>query len=125
MSLSMRNSLAKHVDFGFLKDAFPNPRELPVNIDMIMEKNHYFIIGEWKKPGEIISNGQEIMLKRLANIDKIKVLIITGNSDDMECYIDKVEQLYADGNKKLLGKGIEFFKALMSEWHKYATQGKL
>jgi hypothetical protein len=117
---AMRNSNAKHIDFGFMQGIFPNPRELPVNIDMIMEKNNKFIIGEWKKPSEKISLGQEIMLKNLAKRDNIIVLIIEGNSDDEECYVNKVEQLHTDGSRELLGEGKQFLLDLFSAWHKQA-----
>jgi hypothetical protein len=114
---AMRNANAKHVDFGFLKGMFPNPRELPVNVDMMMEKNHFFIVGEWKKPNEIISKGQEIMLMRLAAIQNVHVLIIEGSSDDTECYVNKVEEMHKDGRLQELGTGIEFLKILMKAWH--------
>jgi hypothetical protein len=96
---------------------FPNPRELPVNVDMMMEKNHCFIVGEWKKPNEIISKGQEIMLMRLAAIQNVHVLIIEGSSDDTECYVNKVEEMHKDGRLQELGTGIEFLKILMKAWH--------
>ena len=118
--LSMNKPNAKHVDFGFLKGMFPNPRELPVNVDMIMEKNHCFIVGEWKKPKETLSRGQEITLKRLAARRNIHVIIIEGSSDDTECYVNKVEEMYKDGRLKELGTGIEFLKILMKAWHTHA-----
>ena len=118
--LSMNKPNAKHVDFGFLKGMFPNPRELPVNVDMMMEKNHCFIVGEWKKPNEIISKGQEIMLTRLAAIRNVHVLIIEGSSDDTECYIYKVEEMHKNGKLEELGTGKEFLQNLMKAWHAYA-----
>ena len=115
--LSMNKPNAKHVDFGFLKGMFPNPRELPVNVDMMMEKNHCFIVGEWKKPKETLSRGQEITLKRLAARRNIHVIIIEGSSDDTECYVNKVEEMHKDGRLQELGTGIEFLKILMKAWH--------
>jgi hypothetical protein len=115
--LSMNKPNAKHVDFGFLKGMFPNPRELPVNVDMMMEKNHCFIVGEWKKPKETLSKGQEIMLMRLAARRNIHVIIIEGSSDDTECYVNKVEEMHKDGRLQELGTGIEFLKILMKAWH--------
>jgi hypothetical protein len=113
----MNKPNAKHVDFGFLKGMFPNPRELPVNVDMMMEKNHCFIVGEWKKPKETLSKGQEIMLMRLAARRNIHVIIIEGSSDDTECYVNKVEEMHKDGRLQELGTGIEFLKILMKAWH--------
>ena len=113
----MNKPNAKHVDFGFLKGMFPNPRELPVNVDMMMEKNHCFIVGEWKKPKETLSRGQEITLKRLAARRNIHVIIIEGSSDDTECYVNKVEEMHKDGRLQELGTGIEFLKILMKAWH--------
>ena len=117
---AMRKANAKHVDFGFLKGMFPNPRELPVNVDMMMEKNHCFIVGEWKKPKETLSKGQEIMLMRLAARRNIHVIIIEGSSDDTECYVNKVEEMHKDGRLQELGTGIEFLKILMKAWHAHA-----
>lgn len=119
---AMRNPNAKHIDFGFLKGAFPNPRELPVNVDMIMEKNNNFIIGEWKKPNEKISKGQEIMLQRLAGREKVIVLIIEGNSDDEECYVNTVSQMSSTGKIELLGEGKDFLVNLMTAWHVHARK---
>jgi hypothetical protein len=116
----MNKPNAKHVDFGFLKGMFPNPRELPVNVDMMMEKNHCFIVGEWKKPKETLSKGQEIMLMRLAARRNIHVIIIEGSSDDTECYVNKVEEMHKDGRLQELGTGIEFLKILMKAWHTHA-----
>jgi hypothetical protein len=113
----MNKPNAKHVDFGFLKGMFPNPRELPVNVDMMMEKNHCFIVGEWKKPKETLSKGQEIMLMRLAARRNVHVIIIEGSSDDTECYVNKVEEMHKDGRLQELGTGIEFLKILMKAWH--------
>jgi len=121
---AMRNSNAKHIDFGFMQGIFPNPRELPVNIDMIMEKNNKFIVGEWKKPNEQISIGQSIMLKNLAQRKDVIVLIIEGNSDNEECYVNKVEQLHPNGSKELLGEGKQFLLDLMQGWHEYARGEK-
>jgi hypothetical protein len=110
---AMKKPNAKHVDFGFLKGMFPNPRELPVNVDMMMEKGNSFIVGEWKKPKETLSKGQEIMLMNLARRDKMIVLIIEGSSDDTECYVNKVEQMHKNGSLEELGRGTEFLKNLM------------
>jgi hypothetical protein len=117
---AMEKPNAKHVDFGFLKGMFPNPRELPVNVDMMMEKGNSFIVGEWKKPKETLSKGQEIMLMNLARRDKMIVLIIEGSSDDTECYVNKVEQMHKNGSLEELGRGTEFLKNLMKAWHAYA-----
>jgi hypothetical protein len=125
MSLSMRNSLAKHIDFGFLKGSFRNLNELPINIDMLMEKNGYFVIAEWKKPGEHISRGQCIALERLAQMPRVTVLIITGNSDENECYINDIEQVTAKGKIVLVGNGLDFFCERMKGWYERASNGRL
>jgi predicted ATPase len=125
MALSMRNSLAKHIDFGFLKGLFRNLSELPINIDMLMEKNGYFVIAEWKKPGEHIPKGQMIALKRLAEMPRVNVLIITGNSDENECYINDIEQVTAEGKLVLVGNGLDFFRERMKGWYDRASNGKL
>ena len=63
---AMRNPEAKHLDFGELRGIIPeNPRFLPSNLDMILERHQQFFIGEWKRPNEPISKGQFILLSKL------------------------------------------------------------
>ena len=80
---AMRNPDAKHTDFTDLIGVIPsNPKLLPSNLDMVIERFGHFLIGEWKRPNEKISMGQEILLKRLATKDDIVVLLIEGDTDD-------------------------------------------
>ena len=68
MTTAMRNSQAQHTDFGFLQGVIPsNPKFMPSNVDMMLERKGKFFIGEWKREGEQISMGQKILLRALAS----------------------------------------------------------
>ena len=62
----MRNMFATHTDYGDFKGLIEsNPAFLPSNVDGIAERNGYFLILEWKRPGEKMSEGQKRMLHAL------------------------------------------------------------
>jgi hypothetical protein len=48
----------------------------------VLERNGWFLFGEWKRPGEQISEGQRIMLRALHKVPRVTVLIIEGDTDD-------------------------------------------
>lgn len=100
----MRNPNAPHIDFTELNGVYKN--YVPSNIDMMYERNGYFLVGEWKRPNESISIGQSILLKQLARQPRFLVIIIQGNTDD-KMHIDEFWLLKSDGTKKSLGKSLE------------------
>ena len=67
-------------DYGFLRGCFPG-KIAPSDFDLFVERNGYFLAGEWKRPGENTdATGQRRSieaLKRL-NPDRITVIRITG-----------------------------------------------
>lgn len=88
----MRNPDAKHIDYGFMKGIIKdNPKFMPSNIDGIVERNGQFLVMEWKRSGEKISKGQEILLRALAKTPCFTLMIITGDTDNginfINCFI--------------------------------------
>lgn len=79
----MRNPDAKHLDFSELQGVIPdNPKWLPSNIDMLMERKGKFLLCEWKREGEEFGGGQKLLLKALAAHPDFTVLIVQGNTDN-------------------------------------------
>ena len=119
----MNNPFATHIDFfqfkGLIED---NPKACPCNIDMIFERKARFLVGEWKRAGESISLGQEIMLKALSTNPSFKVLIIHGNTDD-ETEVKKFE-LIKNGKYITLGHSFEQLKYYVTLWYRWANGEK-
>ena len=77
----MRDSNAKHIDFGFLKGCIKNnPKAMPSDLDMILERRGRFLVAEWKRTGEKLSIGQKIMLRELSLNAYFSVIVIEGYS---------------------------------------------
>jgi hypothetical protein len=110
----MRNRFAPHIDFSDLDGLLGNI--LPSNIDMVIERHGYFLIGEWKKPNEKISKGQEILLKALARIPKFTVLIISGDTTD-KMVVHKFWKIQRQGSAVLRGEGFFEFRDYLVDWY--------
>jgi hypothetical protein len=79
----MRNPNAKHLDFSDLQGVIPdNPKWLPSNIDMLMERKGKFLLCEWKRENEEFGGGQKRLLKALAAHPDFTVLVVQGNTDN-------------------------------------------
>ena len=118
----MRNPDAKHTDFADLIGVIPsNPKFLASNLDMVMERFGQFLVGEWKRPGEEISKGQEILLKRLASKDEFVVLIIEGDTDD-GMNVNNIEALNASGGLVEIGRTTEELKRFIRFWYEHAEK---
>ena len=112
----MRNSNAAHVDFGFLRGSVKqNAAIIPSNVDMILETNFHFLIGEWKRDGEEISKGQKVLLQRLSLLPKFTILVIYGYSNDKERHIDNFYKLDNDILRKQ-GNGEKELKEYINNW---------
>ena len=116
----MNNPYATHVDFFQFKGLISsNPKVTPCNLDMIFERKKKFLVGEWKRENESMSQGQGILLKNLANLDAFTVLIIRGNTDeDME--VSKIEQINKDGTVTVVGKSADDLKEYLTLWYDMA-----
>lgn len=112
----MRNSQATHVDFGFLRGSVKqNAAIIPSNVDMILETNYHFLIGEWKRDGEEVSKGQKILLNRMSTLPNFIVLIINGYSDGNNRSINDFYELH-DTFLKKKGHGEDELKNYVNEW---------
>ena len=113
----MRNRQAPHIDFADLVGLMD--KRLPSNIDMVMERHGKFLIGEWKRPNEEISLGQQILLKQFAKLPNFTVLIVVGDTDN-GMNISKVWQLRYDESWSFIGSSTKDFKDYLMAWDKNA-----
>jgi hypothetical protein len=119
---AMRNPDAKHTDFSALVGVIPsNPKFLASNLDMVMERYGQFLVGEWKRPNEEISKGQEILLKRLAGKEDFVVLLIEGNTDD-GMVVTRIEAYTEIGLVMPIGKSVEDLKRFIQFWYEHAEK---
>ena len=121
----MRNSNATHVDFGFLRGSVKqNEAIIPSNVDMILETNFHFLIGEWKRDGEEVSKGQKILLNRMSTLPNFIVLIINGFSDNDNRVINDFYELH-DSFLKKKGNGEYELKEYIDKWFINANRLKV
>jgi hypothetical protein len=119
---AMRNPDAKHKDFGALIGLIPsNPKVLPSDIDMVYERNGYFLFGEWKRSGEYVSYGQRILLKNLAAQPKTIVLLIIGDTDD-GMRIEELHRFCSDGTTEYIGEGVNRLKEIILDWYEFVNE---
>ena len=115
---AMKNSRATHVDFGFLRALIAsNPKVMPCNIDMIFERKGHFLFGEWKRPNENMSIGQEIVLVNLAKYPMNTVLIITGDTDDNQARVTDIVKISSNGMFKQAGRSVDDLKNILNDWY--------
>jgi len=110
----MRDKYAPHVDFGELSGLLG--KVLPSNLDMVLERKGHFLFGEWKRDGEKISKGQEILLKSLSGLPRATVLVINGDSDD-GMRVERFWKVLSNGQCIECGKGLIAFKDYITEWY--------
>jgi hypothetical protein len=110
----MRDKYAPHVDFGELSGLLG--KVLPSNLDMVLERKDSFLFGEWKRDGENISKGQEILLKALSRLPNATVLVINGDTDN-GMRIGRFWRITPDGGYVESGKGLIAFKDYITEWY--------
>ena len=122
MTKGMRNSMAKHIDFGFLVGTIKsNVKAMPSDLDMLLERKGKFLVGEWKREGEKLSMGQKILLKSLAKQKNFTVLIIEGYSYDGNTEVKEIGIIKGERLKKL-AEGIEGLKGVIKRWYEYANK---
>jgi hypothetical protein len=120
----MRNVFATHTDYSEFKGLIPtNLAFVPSNVDGIAERNGQFLILEWKRPQEKVSDGQRIMLQALAAKPSFMVVIIYGNTDT-ETIIDSYWLLTPEGKPVKAGIGFESFKQFYRDWYALANGHK-
>jgi hypothetical protein len=119
---TMRNLDAKHIDFNAFEGLLWNPKALPSNIDMIIERNGHFLIGEWKQQYEDLSKGQEILLKALAKEKNKVVLLINGSTDNGITIVQDFYRICSDGEIKRRGRGLNNLLDLYRRWGRWANE---
>ena len=120
MAKLMRNMFATHTDYAEFKGLIPtNSQLVPSNVAGILERNGQFLILEWKRPGEKVSEGQRIMLQALAAKPSFMVVIIYGNTDE-QTVIDSYWLLTPDGKPVKTGIGFDSFKQFYRDWYTLA-----
>lgn len=113
---------AEHIDFGFLVGAIKsNAKALPSNIDGVYERRGKFLFLEFKKPGEKISLGQEILLKALAANQAMQVWIVTGHFKPEKIEFHRAEQLLPNGMMQIVAESMEALKFKINTWHDLAS----
>ena len=113
----MRNEFATHTDYGDFKGLIEsNPLFIPSNVDGIAERNGHFLIMEWKRDAEKVSEGQKRLLQALAFNPRFMVVIIYGNTDD-GTVIDSYWLLTPEGKPVKTGIGFESFKQFYKDWY--------
>ena len=113
----MRNMFATHTDYAEFKGLIEsNPLFIPSNVDGIAERNGHFLIMEWKRDAEKVSEGQKRLLQALASNPRFMVVIIYGNTDD-GTVIDSYWLLTPEGKPVKTGIGFESFKQFYKDWY--------
>jgi hypothetical protein len=121
---AMRNPDAKHIDFAEFVGLIPhNPKFLPSNLDMVLERKGKFLVGEWKRPSESISRGQEILLERLSDTGLAIVLIIEGDTDE-QMIVNKIQILTSAGLEDV-GETLEDLKNIIRNWYEWADKKRI
>jgi hypothetical protein len=117
---SLRSTLALKADYGDLIGLIPsNPKFSPSDLDGICERKGYFLVMEWKRPGEKASDGQKRLLQALAANPRFMVVVVIGNTDN-GTVVDEFWQYAPDGKCFLAGKGFNSFKEFYRLWYEFA-----
>ncbi len=121
---AMKNPQAVHIDFFKFKGLIAsNPKALPCNIDMVIERKEKFLVGEWKRDNEEVSLGQKILLRNLAKQPQFIVLLITGDTDD-EAVVTSFGRITKYGAFKHLGSSLDELKDFVTRWYEWADKGE-
>lgn len=117
----MRNPYATHTDYADFKGLIPdNPNFVPSNVDGICERKGKFLVMEWKREGEKVSKGQQILLQSLAAQHNFMVVVIYGDTDD-RTRIGKFYIVQPTGRCILAGNGFNMFKDYYKTWYDWAN----
>lgn len=119
---ALKNPDARHIDFEPFKGLIPNnPKLLPCDIDMVIERKGRFLAAEWKREGEVFSMGQSLMLEALSRVNEFTVLLVNGCSTNEEFYVSDFYEL-KDGKQLLSGCSANDLMAYIREWYARSDQ---
>jgi hypothetical protein len=124
---AMQNPQAPHLDFGFMSGWIAeSPKAMPSNLDMVMERNGNLLIAEWKRVGEKVSMGQQILLTNMAACANVCSFVINGHTDGGVPVVGSIFQIHPDApHCRLVATGIDGLKSIMCRWHKMASGIKI
>lgn len=114
----MRNPNAPHIDFTELTGLLG--KVVPSNLDMVYERKGSFLVAEWKRDGEKIPKGQEILLKALSGVPSFIVLVVNGWTEGGDMTVNTFWRVLPHGECVQSGKGLEEFKDYITEWYMMA-----
>ena len=116
----MRSRNASHIDYGAFFGLLPNnPKITPCDIDGIVERKGKFLVLEWKRKGEGMSEGLRRTLQALATTPNFQVWVIRGDTDEGL----KISQFFfvpPQGKPMLLGEGVDEFIRAYKLWFEWA-----
>lgn len=116
----MKNRDAPHIDYGAFLGLLPqNPKVTPCNIDGIIERKGKFLVLEWKRQGESMSEGLRRTLQALAGTPGFQVWVVRGDTDD-GLHIHSFYYVPPYGKPALLGEGVDEFITAYRLWYEYA-----
>jgi len=116
----MKNRDAPHIDYGAFLGLLPNnPKITPCNIDGIVERKGKFLVLEWKREGEAMSEGLRRTLQALAATPNFQVWVVRGDTDN-RLGIGRFYSVPPFGKPRLLGEGVDEFIAVYRLWYEYA-----
>ena len=114
----MRNPFALHVDFTEFQGLIEsNPKFLPSNLDMIMERNGKFLVAEWKRDTEVMPWGQELLLRKMVSPNFTVLIIVGDNGTNVSGFCILKE----DGKRIVLGRTMDELKDYIKGWYKWAS----
>jgi hypothetical protein len=113
----MRNGAAPHIDFSDLEGMIEsNPKLMPSNVDFILERRGKFLFGEFKKPDEEMSLGQNILLQALSRKPGFKVFIAVGWNEGTSLVIQQLTTIQ-NGVWETRACDLEGFKDAIRKWY--------
>ena len=116
----MRSRNASHIDYGAFLGLLPNnPKITPCDIDGIVERKGKFLVLEWKREGEKMSEGLRRTLQALASAHNFQVWVVRGDTDN-GLRIGRFYSVPSFGKPRLLGEGVDEFIHVYRMWYEYA-----
>ena len=116
--MTLRNTMVQLVDYRDLEGIIESNKNFGCSdIDMIYERKGKFLVAEWKKPDELISQGQSILLQALAKTPKFTVIKVCGYSENENLTVYDIYWLSPQGQWKYAGQGLERLKLFIKNWY--------
>lgn len=116
--MTLRNTMVQLVDYRDLEGIIKTNKSFACSdIDMIYERKGKFLVAEWKKPNEELSEGQSILLKALAKNDEFTVIRVCGYSENTKLTVYDFHWLKPNGIWAFVGQGKERLTTFIQNWY--------